>query len=380
MGTLGAGLAVAALALAGAGAAILEAQESDNRTVIAPRGRTLSFAQGSGGYLGVGIMEVDADEASEAGVSARYGVYISTVSDDSPASEAGIEEGDVIVRWNGERLEGVAQLQRLVRETPVGRTVELTVMRGSSEREISLALAEASNAPTFALPGGDRFELRRGMDAPLLDLRDGQGSRSFIFSRRPRLGASIQSLGEQLADYFGVEGGALVTEVSADSPAEAAGLRAGDVIVELAGETVEGPGDLLELLAEQEAGEVEMRIYRDGSARTLTVEIEEPGDEARFPGAWRNGDNIRFRSGDGDDLSIEPMTLDGWELGPIEFDGFEMEPFEWNFDLNGLGDGNGIQISIPRIEIPGFDLGTIEIPDIHVPGLSVRGPRMHIII
>ena len=113
---------------------------------------------------------------------------------------------------------------------------------------------------------------------------EGMG-RVFYLGGRPRLGANTQSLGDQLAEYFGVEGGVLVTSVHEDTPAAAGGLRAGDVIVGLGDEDIDDPGDLREALAEVEAGGGGGRIVRDGAEQTLTVELE---DRER-PSRWRRG-------------------------------------------------------------------------------------------
>lgn len=301
--SLAVGLAVALVAGLGAGLAPASAQEEDEderRAAV-----RVSFP-GSGGYLGVEIADVDEERASELGMSRPYGVYIDGVMDGEPAAEAGIEEGDVVVAWNGERVESVAGLRRLVGETPPGRVADLTVLRDGAEREISVELAErtgvfsGTGGLTFMSPRIDvsrvyapssrdaRERAREVVEERLLDAQEraAEGmSRVFYLAGRPRLGANTQSLGDQLAEYFGVEGGVLVTSVYEDTPAAGGGLRAGDVIVGLGGEDIGDPGDLRRALADREPGEVSVRIVRDGAERTLTVELE---DRER-PFRWRRG-------------------------------------------------------------------------------------------
>lgn len=364
---------LAAIAVLGvAGVAQGEAQERQ-RVQVAPENRVFGVLNGTGSYLGASILEVDDERAAEAGLGEEFGVYVSTVSEEGPAADAGLETGDVITSWNGERVEGVVELQRLLRETPPGRTVSLGVVRDGDERTVEVELADRSPR-TFTVPGTGRLELRRSGDAPRLVRPEGRTGRSFMLARRARLGIGIQSLGEQLADYFGVEGGALVTSVQEDSPAGRAGLRAGDVIVRFGDDDVEDPGDLLEALRAVEPGTVEVGIVRDGSARTLTVEFSED-DTSAFGGVLGDGVNFRLWSGEGEDFSVEPFRMEGVEWGPMELDGFEIEPFQWHWE--GV-DGDGIQVRIPRIEVPGFEVPAIRLPEIEVPGFRMTAPRVEV--
>ena len=232
--SLAVALGVALLAGLGVGAGPVTAQEEgeDDR-----RERVSILSSGSGGYLGVEIRDVDEERASDLGMPRPYGAFVSDVVAEGPADEAGLNNGDVIVRWNGARLESVAQLQRLAGETPPGREVQLTVLRDGAERELSVELGSRRSWLSQAVQGGlvvNPLTSRRGLTwlaPPSVQIQPGRTGANIRFFGRPRLGVNVQTLGDQLADYFGVEGGALVTSVSEDSPAAAAGLLAGDVIV-----------------------------------------------------------------------------------------------------------------------------------------------------
>ena len=313
---LAVGLAVALVAGLYASLAPVAAQEEDEDE----RREQIRMAfTGGGAYLGVEILDVDGERASELGMSRPYGVYIDGVIDGEPAAEAGIEEGDVVVAWNGDRVESVAELRRLVSETPPGRVAELTVLRDGAEREVSVELAERMGVfsggrgltfvspqvevsrvhPLPSLPSREARErvrerareLEGELEGMAVRVREAQEraaegmSRLVYLGGRSRLGANTQSLGDQLAEYFGVEDGVLVTSVHEDTPAAEGGLRAGDVIVGLGDEDIDDPGDLREALAEVESGEVSVRIVRDGAEQTLTVELE----DREGPFRWRRG-------------------------------------------------------------------------------------------
>ncbi|MDX1579596.1 MAG: PDZ domain-containing protein, partial [Gemmatimonadota bacterium] len=253
-----------------------EEGETGEREVTVLRGTPggVFMAARSGGYLGVRIVDVDEEDVERLGLPEERGTLVVEVVDGTPAAEAGLEPDDVIVRWNDERVESAAEFSRLVRETPPGRTVRLGVVRDGSERDVRAELGEPERAMRS-------FRMR---SAPNLRLRGPEGrvrvegpERAFVFRMgRPRLGVSVSSLSDQLGEYFGVENGdgALITEVHEETPAARAGLRAGDVIRSVAGEEVDGPGDISRILADRDAGPVEVEIVRDRQARTITVELE----------------------------------------------------------------------------------------------------------
>ena len=78
-----------------------------------------------GTYLGVNLAEIDANRAKELKLKEDYGVEITRVEENSPAEKAGVKAGDVVLEYNGQRVEGMEQFGRMVRETPPGREVKL---------------------------------------------------------------------------------------------------------------------------------------------------------------------------------------------------------------------------------------------------------------
>jgi hypothetical protein len=102
------------------------------RIVIGARGST---------FLGVGVAEVDTDRAKELHLRDERGVEIKNVEEGSPADKAGVHEGDVVLEYNGDRVEGTAEFIRMVRETPSGREVKLLVWRDGATRTLNPTLA-----------------------------------------------------------------------------------------------------------------------------------------------------------------------------------------------------------------------------------------------
>lgn len=241
-------------------------------------------------YLGVYIREVTDEDVEQLELPGEYGALVTDVPGEGPAAEAGLRAEDVVVSWNGRRVESAVQLRRLVAETPAGRSVELGYVRDGRERTVTIELAERAPAATGLFRHGGLDERQRARLEESLDgargrlraLRDDGGFRH-MFMSGGRLGVGIQSLGDQLAEYFRAsEGGVLVSSVRDESPAQAAGLRAGDVIVRVGDERVEDPGDLMRAISRAEAGEIELRIIRDGQERTLSADLPERAEAARL--------------------------------------------------------------------------------------------------
>ena len=104
----------------------------DSRFGIAGRG-----AARSGSFLGVGIQEIDSIRAKELKLPEEAGVEVTRIAPDSPAEKAGIKTGDVVTQYNGERVEGMDQFSRMVRETPAGREVKIGIIRNGAPQTIT---------------------------------------------------------------------------------------------------------------------------------------------------------------------------------------------------------------------------------------------------
>ena len=303
------------------------AVEQRERVVIRPDVQVF----GAGGVrIGVEIGEVTADLAREHKLPAVEGALVQRVDDDSPAAKAGIKQGDVITSLDGERVRSVRQLQRLVGDTPAGRTVKVTVMRDGKKVDLPVTPEVTEGALAFGRfdrdldkeirdrveerlrdvprdftymwdrpggvyhfegPGGtSRFKTPQGQGRveplpppdeapPGFRVGPGPGLRWF-FDGTPatgRLGATVQDLTPQLEEFFAVKGGVLVATVNPDSAGARAGLKAGDVITSVNGTAVSSPDALVRALREPADGaEISLGIVRDKKPQTLKVKLSTP--------------------------------------------------------------------------------------------------------
>jgi serine protease Do len=231
-------------------------------------------------WLGVETHEVTAENAKELKLPAERGVVVAGVTKDSPAAKAGLKERDVITEVNGQRVEGSAQFRRMIHEIPAGRAAQLTVWRDGRAQTLSATLGKAEelhNRWMGATPGSFAFRMPE-VDIPEMPPMDLGGEMGMLAGGRPRLGIDAEDIGGQLGSFFGAPDGEgiLVRNVNSGSPAEKAGLRAGDVITSFNGERVRSLGDLRQKLSSQnEAKTAKIGVLRNKSEISLTVELPE---------------------------------------------------------------------------------------------------------
>jgi S1-C subfamily serine protease len=234
------------------------------------------------GWLGVEIGEVTPDKAKDLKLSSARGVIVTEVEPDSPAAKAGLKENDVITQYDGQTVEGTVQFRRLVRETPPGRTVALVVARDGASQNLSVELGDRDAVFEKQVQGMQwkmkDFGNAHSLVMPNLDLNF-SGPNAFFDARAPVLGISVEDLSGQLGAYFGAPDGKgiLVREVRPGTPAEKAGLQAGDVIVKLDGKPIHNVAELREQLrAKSDQKALSIDVLRKGSEMSVPVTIEKP--------------------------------------------------------------------------------------------------------
>ncbi|MGZ4733743.1 MAG: PDZ domain-containing protein [Terriglobales bacterium] len=234
-------------------------------------------------YLGVHIDAVTPQQASALKLAKPNGAVITDLDQDGPACKAGLKEKDVIVGLNGSKIESPEQLGGLIRGTQPGKTVTLTVVRGGETKDVKVTLGKwpqvTAHAQGFAA-GAPRWTgpvvapgVLNGMDVP---------SFAALSSRH---GLMVESLCPQLSDFFNVPAGTgvLVRSVEKGSPADAAGLKAGDVIVRLNNETVHDMADWRRAMRVP-ASQVSVTVVREKHEQTVVMHLPPPSDSSKLLG------------------------------------------------------------------------------------------------
>jgi len=253
-----------------------------------PHDHTIFFSSG-GSWLGVSIADVTSERAKELNMKEETGAEIKAVTPGSPAEEAGLKRGDVILEYQGTRVEGAMQLTRMVRETPPGRTVSVRTLRDGETRAVRVKVTEHD---------ADEHErtFHRRIEIPPIEMPDIELPEIPFIESLPssfRLGVSVENLGDQLGEYFGVKDGegVLVRSVRKGSPADGAGLRAGDVIVKVDGEGISDSADLRSALRERRGKTFPLTIVRDRREQSVSVTLpkaEAPAEEDLEESSYEN--------------------------------------------------------------------------------------------
>jgi serine protease Do len=197
--------------------------------------------------------------------SVDHGAYVVDVVEGGPADDAGIKEKDVIVSFDGEKIENSNDLIRAVRRAKPKSEVKIEVVRKDGHKVLTATIGRDSAPQAFAYSfGNGRMHVP---NPPKL-------FRAFGMSELD--GLSTEDLTKQLADYFEVPNkrGVLVTEVEPGSSGEKAGFKAGDVIVKADGSAIRRGDDLREQLDESKGREISIDIIRKGKPVSLTMKVE----------------------------------------------------------------------------------------------------------
>ncbi len=248
---------------------------------------------GGRSYLGVDISDVTSDRVAPLKLKEEAGVEIVMVDEDAPAGKAGLKEHDVILSFNGAKVESEEQFRRMLRETPPGRTVTLGISRDGQPMNIQVQLTDRRKMIAdardweFNMPEMPVIPAIHVPEITIPSMDINVMSRSYS----PATGLMVEGLSPQLGEFFGVSNGegVLVRSVEKGSVAAASGLRAGDVIVKFDGKKIVDQTDWRHALREHKGGKVALSIVRDKKEQVVSLTIPEPkrpGGSSRLEAPW----------------------------------------------------------------------------------------------
>ena len=274
----------------------------------APRPRSVQIVTPTPtSYLGINAVDITADRAKALKLREERGVEITSVDAESAAAKAGLKEGDVVLEYNGQRVEGWEQLRRLVSETPPQREVKIGIWRSGAAQTLTATVGSRkdarANGETIVTPfGGDSFSFRIG-PAPATPFPPSIEIPQFrTFAQNRTIGIFGESLGqeEQLAEFFGVKSGILIRSVVKGSAAEKAGIKAGDVLTKIDDTVVSSPAEISSALRAAGSGRTfTVTVVRNKKEMALTVTLESAA--TMHGGLWNREDwfGLQFPAYDG---------------------------------------------------------------------------------
>ena len=228
----------------------------------------------SGSYLGIGGIDIDEERAKTLKLKEARGVEIKSVDADSPASKAGLKDGDVVLEYNGQPVAGIEQFARLVRETPAGHEARLQIWRAGATQTVTATIATRPGGMVHG--DGGTYTFTMPPMPPMPPMPDMEMPTAHMTWRSSTLGMETEALTPQLAEFFGVKEGVLVRAVTKSSAADKAGIKAGDIVVKLEDTKISTPREITSALRSLRTKRTfPVVVMRNRQEMTFTVTIEE---------------------------------------------------------------------------------------------------------
>ena len=212
------------------------------------------------GWIGVAIQEVTPEIAQSLGLGQPSGALIASVQADGPAAAANLQQGDVILTFDGQTVAETRELPRIVAATPAGKRVEVVVWREGARKSLSLTVAKMKDEPQVAS--------NEATETPTADS-----------PARRLLGVQLSALTDDMRQQLGLTDdirGVVIVDVADGSPAAHDGLQEGDIIEQVARRKVSSPADvdrLVEQAASKNPPSVLLLVNRQGNEIFLAVKV-----------------------------------------------------------------------------------------------------------
>ena len=203
------------------------------------------------GWLGVVVQTVTAELADSFGLEHKKGALVADIEEGGPADKAGIKKGDIVLTFDGKEIKEMSDLPLIVAQTQVGEKVEVTILRNGKDLTKKVTIGELREDETYAFADE---------------------------KTREDIGMQVNELTRELARRYGISEtrGVLVTYVEDDSPAERAGIREGDVIIEVNRESIENLDQYYHAIKEAKKGDkILLWIKRGRSSQFVVITLDE---------------------------------------------------------------------------------------------------------
>jgi serine protease Do len=252
-------------------------------TQIVEEPNPLLLHSGSPGYLGVLVGDIDNDSANKLKLKDVRGAVITLIDHDAPAAQVGLRVNDVLLEVNGQAVESAEAFGRMMREIPPGRKITVVISRDGATQTVTVQLADRKKLDTdiwnklnsgsdisSPVEGLGILGTGAGGDAPL----PGGFHMPFVGSSTLKVGAVVEPLTSQMADYLGIANGLMVKQVARKSEAAVAGIKAFDVILKVGADNVSTVSDWDRAMRANQGKTVALTVLRDKKQVTLTLQVD----------------------------------------------------------------------------------------------------------
>jgi hypothetical protein len=233
------------------------------------------------GYLGVLVGDVDNDSANKLKLKEVRGAVITLIDHDAPAAQVGLRVNDVLLELDGQTVESAEAFGRMMREIPPGRKVTVLISRDGATQTLAVQLADRKKLDTaiwnklndgsdISTPVEGLGILGNGGDAPL----PGGFHMPFVGNSTLKVGALVEPLTAQMAEYLGIQNGLMVKQVARKSEAAAAGMKSFDVILKVGADSIATVSDWERSMRTNQGKAVQVTVLRDKKQTTLTLQVD----------------------------------------------------------------------------------------------------------
>ncbi len=239
-------------------------------------------------YLGVLVGDFDSDSAAKLHLKEAKGAVITLIDHDAPAAQKGVRVNDVVLQIDGQPIENAEHFSRILREIPAGHTITLVLLRDGAQQTVTVQLADRKKMEHDVWnkldSGADS-----GGSAPAMGILSGgsgdvpsTGFHMPFFGSTLNVGALVEPLAAQMAEYLGIKSGLMVKQVARKSEADAAGLKAFDIILKVGTETIATTADWDRTLRANQNKPVQITVLRDRRQQVLTLQVDSKHKRARL--------------------------------------------------------------------------------------------------
>ena len=216
----------------------------------------IKFGKVQRGFLGIQMQEMNEKLAKEFKAPGKDGILVAEVVPGGGAEKGGVKSGDVIVEFNGQKAEGIAEMRNSIANMAPGAKVDLKIFRNGEEKKLSLTLAERPG--TLAKNSTVPVETPKAKEPDVLD------------------GVTVGDIKPEMRKQFNIPDevkGAIITAVSPDSPSADADIKVGDVLVEIDGKAVKDADEAVKMSEEvKRKSSVRVRVNSRGATRFVVIE------------------------------------------------------------------------------------------------------------
>lgn len=303
------------------------------------------------GYLGVLVGDIDNDSANKLKLKDVRGAVVTLIDHDAPAAQVGLRVNDVLLEVNGQAVEGAEAFGRMMREIPPGRKITLVVSRDGATQTMTVQLVDRKKLDTdiwnklnsgsdisSPVTGLGILGTGAGGDAPL----PGGFHMPFVGNSSLKVGALVEPLTAQMADYLGVGNGLMVKQVARKSQAGAAGMKAFDVILKVGTENISTVSDWDRAMRANQGKTVTVTILRDKKQQTVTLLVDtKKKSEVEFDGVFGDEDCPLMALADPKaalGMALDPSAAEEMrkqaETLQRQMEQWKNDPQAWHFEIS----------------------------------------------